>query len=128
MRRIVFRTILSAVLLAAPAVAVAAIALSPIMDSWNHSKRGIDAMLAGRTPYDAVQLRQALQRYVQSATRVAGDVRGGTAAARDIAARFDAFARDSRTALGTVAQPAAMRVSFNRMLADCRSCHAIYNN
>jgi cytochrome c556 len=128
MRRIVLRIILGAGLLATPAAAVAAISLSPIMESWNHSKREIDAMLAGRTPYDAAQLRHDIQRYVESSARVARDMSGGSAEARDFAARFEAFANDSRDALAEVAQPAAMSPRFNRILADCRSCHAIYNN
>jgi cytochrome c556 len=128
MRRIVLRTILSAAVLAVPAVAAAAISLSPIMESWNHSTRQIDAMLSGRTPYNEAQLRHAIQRYVESSTRVARDMNGGSAEARDLAARFEAFASDSRDALATVAQPAAMSARFNRIVADCRSCHAIYNN
>jgi cytochrome c556 len=128
MRRIVSRTILSVTFLAAPVTAVAGLSLSPIMESWNHSKRSIDAMLSGRTPYDEAEIRRELQRYVDNASRVAREVRGGTAEARDFAARFEAFANDSRSALGTVSQPAAMAARFSRMLGDCQSCHDVYNN
>jgi cytochrome c556 len=128
MRRIVLRAILSAAILAAPAVAAAAISLSPVMESWNRNERAINAMLTGRTAYDAAQLRQDIQRYIDTSARLARDVRGGSAEARDFAARFEAFSNDSRNALGTVAQPAVMSARFNQMIADCRSCHAIYNN
>jgi len=127
MRLILSRTILGAAVLAAPVAAAAGISLSPIMESWNHSKRDINAMLGRRTPYDEAEIRQDLQRYADSASRLARDVKGNSAEARDFSARFDAFARDSRATLGAAGQPAAMRENFNRMLGDCQSCHAIYN-
>jgi cytochrome c556 len=128
MQRILLRTIVSAAVLVAPDLAVAGISLSPIMESWTHSKRTIEAMLAGRTPYDEAQIGQDLQHYIASSSMVARDVKKGTAEARDFASRFEVFANDSRTTLGTVSQPSALRMSFNRMVGDCQSCHAIYNN
>jgi cytochrome c556 len=128
MRHILLRTILSAAVLVVPGVAVAGITLSPIMASWNHSKRKIDAMLGGQTPYDEAQIRQDLQRYIASSSTVARSLGGGTAEARDFAARFKAFASDSRTALGSVSQPATTAANFNRVASDCQACHAIYDN
>jgi cytochrome c556 len=128
MRPILLRTILGAALLAKPISASAGISLSPIMESWSQTKRTVEAMLAGRTPYDEALIGQDLRRYITSSARVARAAAGGTAEARDFAARFDSFANDSRAALGSAGQPSAMRDKFNRMLADCQSCHAIYNN
>jgi cytochrome c556 len=127
MRRILLRAFVGAAVLIAPVAAVAGLSLSPIMQSWNHSKRSIEAMLGGQTPYDEARLRQDLQHYIASSSTVAQHANGASAEARDLAARFDAFANDSRAALGTVSQPAAMRENFNRMVGDCQSCHAIYN-
>jgi cytochrome c556 len=107
-------------------VALAGISLAPIMESWDNDKRDLDALLAGRTPYDEAQIRQDIQRCVESSSLVARDGKKGTAEARDFASRFGVFANDSRTTLGTVSQPSALRMSFNRMVGDCQSCHAIY--
>jgi cytochrome c556 len=128
MQPILLRTIISAAVLVAPGLALAGIALPPIMSSWNQSKRRIETMFSGGTPYNEAQLRQDMQQYITSSSMVARDVRGGPAETRDFAARFEAFASDSRSALGSVSKPAAMRESFNRMVGDCQSCHAAYNN
>ena len=127
MRLILLRATLGAAILVAPVAAVAGIALSPVMQSWYHSGRAIDAMLAGQAPYDEAQIRQDLQRYVAGASLLARDERGNSTAARDVAARFAAFANDARRALDTVGQPAAVTAGFKRMLGDCQACHAIYN-
>jgi cytochrome c556 len=111
-----------------PAIAAAGISLSPIMDSWRHATRTIDAMLAGRHPYDAAALGAAVTLYIDDAGRVARHIGGGSAAARDFADRFAAFAADGRQALGSVSDPAAFRPRFAQMIGDCQSCHAAYNN
>jgi cytochrome c556 len=128
MRRILLQTTLGAIALIASAAAFAGISLSPIMESWNHGKRAIDAMLAGQAPYDEARVRQELQHYVASASSLARSIKGNTAEARDFAARFEGFANDSRSVLGSTSQPSAMRMSFSRIFGDCQSCHAIYNN
>ena len=128
MRPILLRTILGVALLLVPVAAVAGISLSPIMESWNHSKRQIEAMLAGQAPYDEAQIRQDLERYIGSSATIAREMKGNTPEARDLAARFEAFANDGRSALGGVGQPSAVNESFQRMVGDCQSCHAIYNN
>jgi cytochrome c556 len=128
MRRTVLRTVLGAAILLAPGLAIAGISLSATMESWNRDRHKIDAMLAGQTPYDEALLRQDLQSYMERSSLLARDVRGGSAEARDFASRFEALANDSRSALGAIGQSSALRVSFNRMVGDCQSCHAVYNN
>ncbi len=128
MRHSLLRTIFGAAVLAAPVAASAGVSLSPIMDMWSHDRRDIAAMLTGRRAYDEARIRQDLQRYITSSSAVARDRRGGSAEARAFAARFDAFAEDSRAALGAAGQPSAVAARFDRMLADCRGCHAIFNN
>jgi cytochrome c556 len=54
-------------------------------------------------------------------------VRGNSAEARDLAARFAAFADDGQRLLGKIGQPSAVAAKFKRMTDDCQSCHAIYN-
>ena len=133
LRRIVRATafvasFLVAPILTVPVTAVAGIALSPIMNSWSHSKHSIEAMLTGRAPYDEARIRQDLQHYVASASRVASGVNGNTAEGRDFAARFKAFANDSQTVLGQLGKPSEARAGFERVVADCQDCHATYNN
>ena len=119
---------LAAALLAVPAVAVAAVALSPIMQSWNRTTHHIDDMLSGSAAYDQVALRQSVQVYITDGTMVASRISGNSAEARDFAGRFHAIAADSQAALHAVGDPALFRSRFTRITDDCRSCHAIYNN
>lgn len=111
-----------------PLAAAAALALAPIMRDWNHARREIDAMLAGNTPYDAAVLRRAAALYVRNADAVAAATKERSAAARDFAERMRNFAADSAAAGAVAASPADFRGRYARVMADCRSCHAIYNN
>ena len=128
MRHILLRTVLGAAVLSMPVAAVAGISLSPIMQSWKHRAHAVDAMLAGRQPYDEARMRQFLQHCIESASLLARDMNGGSAEARDLAARFTAFSDDSRSVLGKAGDRAAAAEKFNRMLSDCQACHALYNN
>ncbi len=73
-------------------------------------------------------LSQAISIYVEDATMVASRIHGDSSDARDLAARFRAFAADGQAARAAAAVPAQFRVRFERMTKDCQSCHAMYNN
>jgi cytochrome c556 len=107
--------------------AMAGLALSPIMQSWNQQRHAIDAMMSGRSPYDEAAIRHAVKLYVADASAVAGHLGGTSAAARDFRGRFAAFAAQGRRALDSVGQPAAFRPNLRRIADDCQSCHAVYN-
>ena len=128
MRRRVLQVSLGVALMVAPTAVVAAVSLAPIMESWSHSKHDIVSMLAGRSPYDETQTRSDLQRYVTSSRLLAREVTGGTTQARDFRSRLETFANDSQSALDMARQQSTVADKFNRMLADCQFCHAIYNN
>jgi cytochrome c556 len=118
---------ISAAILAAPPAARAS-EVSVIMHDWRHNERAVDAMLAGRAPYDQAALRAAMTLYIADAGGLASRIGNGTGDARDLQQRFTDFAAAGRQALGVIAQPAGFQADFSQMKSQCESCHAVYNN
>ncbi len=118
-----------AVILAIVATPVAAATgLRGIMKGWKADARTATDILSGRTKFDEAALRAALQNYVDEAGKVAGQVSGQNAEARDFKARFLRFQADAKAALGDAARPPAVKADFSRVAADCESCHNVYAN
>jgi len=118
---------LSAAILAVP-LAARANGVSGIMQDWRHNEHAVDAMLAGRTPYDQAALRAAMTLYVADAGGLASRMGGSDADAVDLRQRFNNFAATGQQALGDISQPASLQADFSQMKSQCESCHAVYNN
>jgi len=119
---------LVALALLTPSLAAANVALRPIMQRWNHSRRLIDAMLAGRQPYDPVTVTAAVRLYIADARTVSAHVTSKSAEAHDFAARFARFAQDAEAAGAASISVAAFRPHMQRLMGDCSACHAVYKN
>ena len=128
MKQTALRTALAAALLIVPELAAAGVALSPMMQSWNHYRHQIDVMLANPARYDEATISDDLDHFAADAANVANHVRGGSPEARDFSRRFAGFATDGRSALTSVGQPAVFRARFRQMVGECQSCHSEYNN
>ncbi len=119
---------LAALLAAAPIAVTAGPGLRGIMHAWRDDARAMHEMLTGGTRFDAAAIRAALQGYVTDAATIESQLGAGTASARDFKHRFVAFEADAQAALGNLGQRPALTASVTRLLADCRSCHDVYNN
>lgn len=111
-----------------PSVAATSIALRPIMRSWNQAKRQMERMVAGRQPYDAAAIAEAVRLYVADARTVSAHVTRKSAESRDFAVRFERFAQDAEAAGAASATLAAFRPHMQRLMGDCSTCHAVYKN
>jgi len=109
-------------------LAARASGVSGIMQDWRHNEHAINAMLAGRTPYDQAALRAAMTLYIADAGGLASRIVGSDADAVDLRQRFTNFAAAGQNALGDIAQPASFQADFSAMKSQCDSCHAVYNN
>lgn len=123
----VLPALIAASLLLGGGAVLAGVPLSPIMSSWNHNLHMLDDMLQGQTPYDPVAVRQAIELYIGDASTLANHLHGNSASARDFRDRFTTFAAEGRRALGSAADPAALRRNLRQMVGTCHSCHAAYN-
>ncbi|GAB0117335.1 hypothetical protein Acid7E03_14070 [Acidisoma sp. 7E03] len=112
----------------APGAAVAGLALAPIMRSWNHERRQVEAMLNGNRPYDQAAIAAAIRAYVSDASMVASHVNGSSATARDFADRFRQFAQTATIAGRNTQSAAAFRPHFAQLMSECSACHARFNN
>lgn len=120
-------TIILAAAVVVPTVAVAGVALAPVMQRWNHDRKQIEAMLAGSRPFDQAAVEAAIRSYVTDGHMIASHVSGNAAAVRDIAARFDHFAQTAAASAKDSGSAARLRPHFEQLMSECRSCHAIYN-
>ncbi|HTI03381.1 MAG TPA: hypothetical protein VL752_20740 [Acidisoma sp.] len=127
MKTVISKMILAAAILV-PGTAFAGIALAPVMQSWNHDRRQIDAMLAGDRPFDQAAVAATIHTYVTDASMVAGHVSGSSPEARDFAARFRRFAQTAAASAKDSGSVARFRPHFEELVGECRSCHAVYNN
>ena len=119
---------LAALVATIPVGVAAATSLRGIMHSWRAEARSAHTMLSGRAAFDEGAIRNTLQTYVEDAGRIAAQVNGRTAAARDIKQRFAAFQVDAQAALGNLGRPPALKAGFSRLMSDCQSCHDSFNN
>lgn len=128
MRTIVLSLGLSAAILAAPIIVVAAPAIRSIMHGWRADARSTDDILSGRANFDAGAIRDVLKRYATDSGRIVAEVNGQTPAAHEFKRRFMAFQADAQTALGHLESRPALQADFSRLMSDCRSCHDTFKN
>ena len=118
----------AAILLAAAAFATVASAaaaprLRPIMRDWKAQANQAEQMLTGAVPYDEAELRQILAGMVGDARDVEAGISGASARALDVKGRFSQFEADAAATLQSAATRDGARTRFQRVAADCRSCH-----
>jgi cytochrome c556 len=126
MKSAISKMVLVAAILA-PSVAFAGVALAPVMQSWNHGRKQIAAMLAGDRPFDQATVEAAIHTYVADANMVAGHINANTASTRDFADRFRHFAQTAAVSAKDSSSAARFRPHFEQLMGECRSCHAMYN-
>ena len=124
----------AAILLAAVAFAVAASAaaaaprLRPIMRDWKAQAGRAELMLTGAVPYDEAEVRRILTALVGDARDVEAGIAGSSAQALDVKDRFSQFEADAAATLQAAGTPGGARARFQRVAADCRSCHDALHN
>jgi cytochrome c556 len=126
MKSVIGKMVLAAAILV-PGVAFAGVALAPVMRSWNHDRRQIDAMLSGDRPFDQATVEAAIHTYVADANMVAGHINVDSASTRDFADRFRHFAQTAAAAAKDSGSAARFRPHFQQLMGECSSCHAMYN-
>jgi cytochrome c556 len=110
------------------ASADAAPRLKPIMRDWKTQANQAEQILSGAAPYDQAALRQILTGMVSDARDIEAGISGSSANARAVKDRFSQFETDAAAALQAAAARDRARASFQRVAADCRSCHDALKN
>ncbi len=93
------------------------------MRDWKAQANQAEQMLTGAIPYDEAELRQILTGMVGDARDVEGGISGASARALDVKGRFLQFEADAAATLQSAATRDGARTRFQRVAADCRSCH-----
>ena len=110
------------------ASADAAPRLKPIMRDWKAQANQAEQMLSGAAPYDQAKVRQILAGMVSDARDIEAGITGSSANARAVKDRFSQFETDAAATLQAAAARDSARARFQRVAADCRSCHDALKN
>jgi cytochrome c556 len=110
------------------ASAEAAPRLKPIMREWKTQANQAEQMLSGAQPYDQAAVRQILTAMVSDSRDIEAGITGTSANARSVKDRFSQFEADAATALQAASARDSARARFQRVAADCRSCHDALKN
>jgi cytochrome c556 len=108
--------------------AEAAPRLKPIMREWKAQANQADQMLSGAQPYDQAAVRQILTAMVSDSRDIEAGITGTGASARAVKDRFSQFEADASAALQAASARDGARARFQRVAADCRSCHDALRN
>ena len=107
---------------------MAAAGLKGTMKSWDGSARRIRSMMKGHSAFDEALVADALRTYAADAARLQAQIAGGDARAQDFKRRFAVLQTDAQTALSHQAQRATFANEISRVMGQCESCHAKYDN
>jgi len=110
------------------ASADAAPRLKPIMRDWKTQANQAEQMLSGGASYDQAALRQILTGMVSDARDIEAGITGSSARALAVKDRFSQFEADAAATLQAAATRDSARARFQRVAADCRSCHDALKN
>lgn len=102
--------------------------LKPIMRDWKTQANQAEQMLSGAASYDQAALRQILTGMVNDARDIEAGITGSSANARSVKDRFSQFETDASATLQAAAARDSARARFQRVAADCRSCHDALRN
>ncbi len=102
--------------------------LKNIMKAWKADAHFTTQMLNGDIPYEEAAARKALEAFVADSQTIDARLSGATARSKDVKLRFEKFGADSATALNLLGSRDKFKISYARVLNECKSCHDQYAN
>ncbi len=102
--------------------------LKSIMRGWKADAHFTMQMLTGDVPYEEATARKTLEGFVAQARTIEARLSGATATGKDMKLRFEKFAADSAAALPLLGSRDKFKISYARVLNECKSCHDQYAN
>ncbi len=112
----------------AATAALAATSLKATMKTWKADGKTAASMVSGRTTFDAAELSRILETYINDSKGFEARIKGTTAEAKDLKARFVKFEADAASALAVIGEPAQVEGRLSTVLSNCKSCHDVHAN
>jgi len=105
----------------------AASPLKPIMRGWKSDLTELDRMVAYNESFSAPNVQRILSGFASDSQSLSDRIKGGATSAKDLRARFSAFAEQS-SALATLSSRDAFKARYANLRRACGDCHDVYAN
>jgi cytochrome c556 len=102
--------------------------LKSTMKGWKAAAQGASAMANGDVPFDAAKVRTAIEAFAADSQSLGERLSGTTAAGKDIKQRFAAFNANSVLALAALGNRDQFKLSYAKVISECKSCHDQHAN
>jgi cytochrome c556 len=100
--------------------------LKSAMRTWKADAATLDRMSTSGA-IDGSEAARLLADLSAGSQALASNVRGTSAEARDLKARFVRFAADAQSTSDAVRTNDKANIRYGQLRAQCRSCHRLYN-
>ncbi len=101
--------------------------LRPIMRGWKSDLADLDRMIMYNQSFSAPDVQRILSGLATDSKSMSDRIKGGAASAKDLRARFDAFAAQS-SATAALSNRDAIKARYANLRGACRDCHDVYAN
>jgi cytochrome c556 len=102
--------------------------LKSTMRSWKGAAQAASAMVNGGVPFDAAKVRAAMELFAADSQALTDRLPATTAEGKDLQQRFAAFSANSTVALATLGARDQFKLSYAKVIGECKSCHDQYAN
>jgi cytochrome c556 len=105
----------------------AASPLKPIMRGWKSDLAELDRMVTYNQSFSAQDVQRILAGFAADSQSLSDRIKGGAASAKDLRARFGAFAEQS-SAMAALSSRDALKSRYVSLRGACKDCHDVYAN
>jgi cytochrome c556 len=105
----------------------AASPLRPIMRGWKSDLVELDRMITYNQSFNAQDAQRLLAGFATDSQSLSKRINGAAASAKDLRARFDAFAKQS-SAMAALTGRDALEARYVNLRGACKECHDVYAN
>jgi cytochrome c556 len=102
--------------------------LKSTMRGWKVATQVASAMVNGGVPFDAAKVRGEMETFAADSQALNERLSATTAEGKDIRQRFAVFNVDSVAALAVLGNRDQFRISYAKVIGECKSCHNQYAN
>jgi cytochrome c556 len=102
--------------------------LKSTMKGWKVAAQTMSQMVNGDVPFDAAKVRGALETFAADSQSLSDRLSATTAAGKDIKQRFATFNAYSAVALAAVGNRDQFKLSYAKVIGECKSCHDQHAN
>ena len=101
--------------------------LRPIMRGWKSDLADLERMITYNQSFSAPDAQRILGALATDSQSLGDRIKSGAPSAKDLRARFDAFAAQA-SAMAALSSRDALKARYANLRGACRDCHDVYAN